>query len=544
MSQDSRLKIWLPLLGALLAVGGMWVGYLLADGDRLSPAQEKLNTIFELIEDEYVDEVSPDSLIEMTIPELLKNLDPHSVYIPAKDFDRLGRELDGSFYGIGIQFQIMNDSICVVEVISGGPAERVGVMAGDRIIAVDGKVIGKDVNNDDVMSMLRGDKDTKVRISVKRANSKKPIEFEIVRGEIPSVSIDAAYIMDGNIGYIRISKFAANTFSEFLQSMVTLAADGAESFIVDLRGNSGGLIDQAILMANEFLEPMRTIVEVKGRNPHDDANWLADGTGSFTDQPLVVLVDEFTASSSEIFAGAIQDNDRGLIIGRRSFGKGLVQRPVMLPDSSQIRLTVQRYYTPSGRCIQKDYTRGNNDNYEHEIIDRMEKGELFSADSVKFEGKDIFQTMAGRTVYGGGGIMPDVFVPSDTAGITSYYIQVANAGLLNKFAYEYADLNRSDLSKAKDVGQLLKLLPSDGILLASFARYASQNGVPQRWYYINISAQLIVNQLKALIARDILGFSAYFEISNTADPAVDKAVKQIREGVNEKIESAIKTEKP
>ena len=544
MSQDSRLKIWLPLLGALLAVGGMWVGYLLADGDRLSPAQEKLNTIFELIEDEYVDEVSPDSLIEMTIPELLKNLDPHSVYIPAKDFDRLGRELDGSFYGIGIQFQIMNDSICVVEVISGGPAERVGVMAGDRIIAVDGKVIGKDVNNDDVMSMLRGDKDTKVRISVKRANSKKPIEFEIVRGEIPSVSIDAAYIMDGNIGYIRISKFAANTFSEFLQSMVTLAADGAESFIVDLRGNSGGLIDQAILMANEFLEPMRTIVEVKGRNPHDDANWLADGTGSFTDQPLVVLVDEFTASSSEIFAGAIQDNDRGLIIGRRSFGKGLVQRPVMLPDSSQIRLTVQRYYTPSGRCIQKDYTRGNNDNYEHEIIDRMEKGELFSADSVKFEGKDISQTMAGRTVYGGGGIMPDVFVPSDTAGITSYYIQVANAGLLNKFAYEYADLNRSDLSKAKDVGQLLKLLPSDGILLASFARYASQNGVPQRWYYINISAQLIVNQLKALIARDILGFSAYFEIANTADPAVDKAVKQIREGVNEKIESAIKTEKP
>lgn len=544
MSQDSRLKIWLPLLGALLAVGGMWVGYLLADGDRLSPAQEKLNTIFELIEDEYVDEVSPDSLIEMTIPELLKNLDPHSVYIPAKDFDRLGRELDGSFYGIGIQFQIMNDSICVVEVISGGPAERVGVMAGDRIIAVDGKVIGKDVNNDDVMSMLRGDKDTKVRISVKRANSKKPIEFEIVRGEIPSVSVDAAYIMDGNIGYIRISKFAANTFSEFLQSMVTLAADGAESFIVDLRGNSGGLIDQAILMANEFLEPMRTIVEVKGRNPHDDANWLADGTGSFTDQPLVVLVDEFTASSSEIFAGAIQDNDRGLIIGRRSFGKGLVQRPVMLPDSSQIRLTVQRYYTPSGRCIQKDYTRGNNDNYEHEIIDRMEKGELFSADSVKFEGKDIFQTMAGRTVYGGGGIMPDVFVPSDTAGITSYYIQVANAGLLNKFAYEYADLNRSDLSKAKDVGQLLKLLPSDGILLASFARYASQNGVPQRWYYINISAQLIVNQLKALIARDILGFSAYFEISNTVDPAVDKAVKQIREGVNEKIESAIKTEKP
>lgn len=542
MNSNSRLKIWLPLIGAVLAVGGMWLGYLLADGDRLSPAQEKLNTIFELIEDEYVDEISPDSLIEMTIPHLLNNLDPHSVYIPAKDIDRLGRELESSFFGIGIQFQLMSDSICVVEVISGGPAERVGVMAGDRIIAVDGQPLGKDLTNDDVLSKLRGEKDSHVKITVKRSTSRKPLDFDIVRGEIPSVSVDASYIIDDNIGYVRINKFAANTFSEFLQAMVSLGARGAESYILDLRGNSGGLVDQAILMANEFLEPMRTIVEVKGRNTRENANWLADGTGSFTEQPLVVLVDEFTASSSEIVAGAIQDNDRGLILGRRSFGKGLVQRPVVLPDSSQIRLTVQRYYTPSGRCIQKDYTRGNNDSYDKEIIDRYASGEVFNADSVKFDDKNIFSTMAGRPVYGGGGIMPDVFVPSDTAGVTSYYIQAANAGLLNKFAYEYADLNRADLSKAKDVAQLLRLLPSDDVLLGAFVRYASQNGIPQRWYYINISAPLIVNQLKALIARDILGVTAYFEIYNTTDPTVEAAVRQIREGVNEKIESAIKTD--
>ncbi len=542
MNSCSRLKIWLPLLGAVLMVGGMWLGYLLADGDRLSPAQEKLNTIFELIEDEYVDEIDPDSLIEMTIPELLKNLDPHSAYIPADEVDRVGRELESSFYGIGIRFQLMSDSICVVEVIAGGPAERVGVMPGDRIIAVDGNEFDSDIGNDDVLSMLRGEKDTKVKITVKRGTSNKPLEFEITRGEIPSVSVDASYIIDNNIGYVRVSKFAANTFSEFLQAMMSLSAQGAENYILDLRGNSGGLVDQAILMANEFLAPMRTIVEVKGRNARENANWLADGTGSFTEQPLVVLVDEFTASSSEIVAGAIQDNDRGLIIGRRSFGKGFVQRPVILPDSSQLRLTVQRYYTPSGRCIQKDFTRGNNGNYDKEIIDRYASGEIFNADSVKFDGKDIFATMAGRPVYGGGGIMPDVFVPSDTAGVTSYYIQVANAGLLNKFAYEYADLNRADLSKAKNVGQLQKRLPSNDVLLWAFVKYAASNGIPQRWYYINISAPLIVNQLKALIARDILGVTAYFEIYNLSDNTVNEAVKQIREGVNAKIESAIKAE--
>ncbi len=538
MNNKKSLVVWLPLIGAILLVGGMWLGYVLARGTSISPAREKLDTLFSLIEDEYVDEIDPDSLVEMTIPELLKNLDPHSLYIPVDELERMNRDLEGSFYGIGVQFQIMNDSVCVVEVVSGGPAERVGVQAGDRIVAVDGKsIIGKNVTNEDVFANLRGENGTKVKITVKRASSKKTIDFTITRGEIPSVSVDAAYVIDKNIGYIRVSKFAANTYNEFLQNLNSLRNKGAERYILDLRGNTGGLLDQAILMANEFLQPMQSIVEVRGRKSADNANWLSDGNGAFTSEDLVVLTDEFSASCSEIVAGAIQDNDRGLIVGRRTFGKGLVQRLITFPDSSQMRLTVQRYYTPSGRCIQKDFTRGDNDKYESEILDRYTNGEIFSADSAKLDKAKIFKTVGGRTVYGGGGIMPDVFVPSDTSGVTTYYINVSNAGLLNKFAYEYADLNRDDLVKAKNTKQLVAMLPPSAVLLNAFVSYASQNGVAPRWYYINISSSLIVNQLRALIARDILGVTAYYEIANTMDPALDEAVKQIKKGVGKTMSS-------
>lgn len=536
MNKESKLIYWLPLVGAGLLVAGMWLGYLLADGDNISPAQQKLSSIFEMVEDEYVDEIKTDSLVELAIPEIIKNLDPHSVYIPLSELDRMNRDLESSFYGVGVQFQIMSDSICVVEVVSGGPAQRMGILPGDRIVAVDGESLtGKNITNEDVFRYLRGDKGTVVKVTVVRSSSKTPLDFEITRGEIPSVSIDASYLIEDSIGYLRLSKFAANTYAEFLQSISSLKVKGAKKYIVDLRGNTGGLLDQAILIANEFLDPMQNIVEVRGRNLRDNANWMADGSGSFIDAPVVVLVDEFTASSSEIVAGAIQDNDRGLIIGRRTFGKGLVQRPFMLPDSSQIRLTVQRYYTPSGRCIQKTYERGKNLNYEKEIVDRYSTGEIFSADSIKFDEENIFTTLNGRTVYGGGGIMPDVFVPSDTTGLTSYYFQVANSGMLNEFAYEYADLNRDDLSKARNVNELLKKLPSKDVLLWAFVRYAADNGVPQRWYYINNSASLIVNQLRALIARDILGMNAYFEIVNKEDVVVREALKQFSEGIADKL---------
>lgn len=532
MKNKSRLYVWAPLIGAVLFVGGLWVGYLIAGGDRMTPGQEKLQDIYRIIEEEYVDEISTDSLIEMTIPELLKNLDPHSMYIARKDLDRVNRDLESSFYGVGIQFQLMSDTICVVEIVPGGPAERAGMMAGDRIVAVDGRpMTGKKITTDDVLSTLRGDKDTKVTLTVRRSGSHKPLKFELNRGEIPSKSVTASYMTDGDIGYVRVSKFAQNTYAEFLQAINSLRTRGAKSFILDLRGNSGGLLDQAILMANEFLDPYSPIVATKGRNELENANWVADGTGTFNDVPLIVLTDEFSASSSEIVTGAIQDNDRGLVIGRRTFGKGLVQRAITLPDSSQMRLTVQRYYTPSGRCIQKTFTRGENDSYESEILDRYANGEIFSADSIKFDPAKVFSTAGGRKVYGGGGITPDVFIPSDTTGYSSYYLAVANAGLLQKFAYEYADLNRAELSKAKDVQQLLRKLPGRDILLSAFVRYAVTNGVPARWYYINISANLIVNQLRALIAGDILGTNAYYEIFNANDPAVRRAVEEIHSGL-------------
>lgn len=526
-----KLYIWLPLMLAVVFVAGLWVGFLITGGEAASPGQQKLQHILDIIDNEYVEEVDRDSIIEMAIPQMLSNLDPHSVYIAREDLDRVNRDLESSFYGVGIQFQLMADTICVVEVVAGGPAERVGMQPGDRIVAVDGKpMTGKSITNEDVLTTLRGDKGSKVTLTVRRTGATKPLKFEIERGEIPSKSINASYLLDGNIGYVRLGKFAQNTYAEFLQSLNSLRAKGAESYILDLRGNSGGLLDQAILIANEFLEPYRAIVSTKGRNELEDANWLADGTGIFADVPLVVLIDEFSASSSEIVAGAIQDNDRGMLIGRRSFGKGLVQRQIVLPDSSQLRLTVQRYYTPSGRCIQKDYTRGHNDTYESEVFDRYANGEIFSADSAKFDPDKVFLTIGGRKVYGGGGIMPDVFIPSDTTGYTSYYLSVANAGLLQKFAYEYADLNRAQLAKARTVKELTALLPSRDVLLAAFINYAVTNGIPARWYYINISSSLIVNQLKALIAGDILGTDAYYEIVNTTDPAVKEAVSQIRSG--------------
>lgn len=540
MDNNTRLKNWFPLIGAILLVGGMWIGYLLADGDRLTPAQKKLNDIFALIADDYVDEISEDSLIEMAIPDILRNLDPHSTYFPQSELESANRDLESSFYGVGVQFQIMNDTVCVVEVVAGGPAERVGLQAGDRIIEVDGKKLtGSKITNEDVFTTLRGAKDTEVTVKVKRSTSSKPLSFTIVRGEIPSVSVDGNYLINDSTGYIRINKFAANTHQEMIQALNSLRVRGAGNIIVDLRGNTGGLLDQAVLISNEWLPYASKIVEIRGRHEDENAVWVADGTGMFNDMQLVVLVDEFSASSSEIVAGAIQDNDRGLIIGRRTFGKGLVQRAITLPDSSQMRLTVQRYYTPSGRCIQKDFVRGDNDSYQTEIFDRYSNGEVFSADSIKVDQSKVFTTMMGRTVYGGGGIIPDVFVPSDTSNVTSYYINVANAGLLNRFAYEYADLNRDELTRARNVDELLAMLPPADILLRAFTRYASQNGVPQRWYYINISAPLIVNQLRALIARDILGFNAYFEITNLTDPMIKEALRNFDIGIESVISRQI-----
>ena len=532
MSNDRKYLLALPLVAALFLVIGLWTGISFSTGNQKSKAREKLDHVFDIIEETYVDPVDFDSLVELTIPELLSNLDPHSAYIAETEREEADRDLEGSFFGVGIQFEMVDDTLSVMEVVTGGPAEEAGILPGDRFIEVDGrKIAGTGVLNTDIMKMLRGEENTTVHIRVKRLSSPKLLDFDIVRGVVPVSHIDASYLINDTIGYVRLGKFSENSYSEFLQALSQLKYDGAKSFIVDLRDNGGGYMNPAVLIANEFFEPGKIIVMTKGKHRYDDSVLLSDGTGSFTDNKVVVLVNEFTASSSEILAGALQDNDRALIVGRRTFGKGLVQRSFEFPDSSEMRLTVQRYYTPSGRCIQKTYQPGKKTDYDFEIIGRYDRGEIFSADSIKVDSTLIFTTGTGRNVYGGGGIIPDIFVPSDTAGVTSYYIKVANAGLLRKFAYEYADLNRDRLNEARNTGEMLGMLPADNILLQSFVNYAATKGkVPPRWYYINISAPLIVNQIKALIARDIVGMDGYFEIINSSDPVVSEAIRQIESG--------------
>ncbi len=529
---SKKYLLWLPIACSLFLIAGIWAGVYYARNDRNAAARQKLDEVFDIIGQSYVDPVDFDSLVELAIPELLANLDPHSAYIPYAERTAVNRDLEGAFSGIGIQFQMMNDTLYILEVISGGASEEAGILPGDRIIEVDGtNIAGVEVSQDKIFDMLRGPEGTEVKVKIKRNNSPAPLTFNLTRAQVPVSPIDASYIIADTIGYVRLGKFSESTYPEMLTTLAQQRYDGAKAFILDLRGNGGGYMNPAVLLANEFFGPEHIIVGTKGRTRADHQILCSDGTGAFRDEKIVVLVDEFTASSSEILAGAIQDNDRGLIVGRRTFGKGLVQRSFELPDSSEFRLTVQRYYTPSGRCIQKTYRPGHNSEYATEIFDRYDRGEIFSADSLKVDSTLIFTTTTGRMVYGGGGIVPDIFVPSDTTNVTSYFVKVANAGLLRKFAYEYADLNRPRLTESRDTRELLSMLPSDNVLLQSFVNYASaKGGIAPRWYYINISAPLIVNQLKALIARDIVGLDGYFEIINESDPVVVEAVRQLNTG--------------
>ncbi len=520
-------KFWLPLAFAVVLGIGIWFGSYLASVSSDRVAGQKLQQVLQLIQEDYVDPVSLDSLVEMAVPALLENLDPHSSYIPASDLENAEIELEGTFSGIGVQFEVHSDTILIVEILTGGPSEESGLKTGDKIIRVDGKQIaGKHIPDKEILSMLRGETGSKVTLSVKRSGTNKLIDVTITRGPVPDISIESAYMLDKSTGYVKVKKFARNTYEQFLQVLTALKEQGAENFVLDLRGNTGGYLEPAVLMANEFLSRGDLIVSLKGRDTFSNRDIRADGHGIFPDAGLSILIDEYTASSSEIFSGAMQDNDRGWIIGRRSFGKGLVQSPIMLPDSSQIRLTVQRYYTPSGRSIQKSYTPGANFDYESEVYNRYIDGEMLSEDSVKVNRELLFRTVGGREVYGGGGIIPDKFVPNDTTGVTSYYVNVVNNRLISKFAYEYVDLNRTQLEDAGNVDVLLKKLPANNVLLNAFVRYASINGVPARWYYINLSSSLIVTQIKAMIARDLLGTSGYYEVVNRTDRTIEEALRR------------------
>ena len=526
MNQKStRQPIWLPLAIALAVVVGIFIGSRFTVNKPVAENDRKLNAILNLIAQDYVDTTNLKDLIEISIPEILSNLDPHTSYFSAEDLKAATDDLNGSFSGIGISFVMVNDTIGVVEVIPGGPSEKVGLMAGDKIVMIDDSVAtGPKISNGEVMKRLRGDKGSKVKLGIKRQNTSKMLTFTVTRGDIPVNTVDAYYMIDKNTGYIKINQFGRHTYDEFITAMASLQEDGAKRYMIDLRGNGGGFMEMAVLMANEFLPANQLIVFTKGRYKRDDSEVWSDGNGSFQDAEVTVLIDEFSASASEIFAGAMQDNDRGLIVGCRSFGKGLVQKEFVLPDSSAIRLTTARYYTPSGRCIQKDYKEGMLD-YEKELIDRYAHGELYSRDSIKIDKSQVFKTAYGRTVYGGGGIVPDIFVARDTTGISNYYIEVANAGLLQRYAFNYCNNNRASLNKMDDYLQFLRMAPSDEVLIKDFADYAANNGVAPRWYYINQSQDLIVTNLKALIARDIFGNQAFYPILNRNDKTVQEALK-------------------
>ena len=524
---------YIPFWIVVGIVAAVFVGYIIGTSSKKytgdTPTQKKMAQVIDLIGTEYVDVIDTDSLLETVFPNLVGGLDPHSSYIPASDLREFNEGMEGAFGGVGISFNMINDSVNVIEVVGGGPSERSGLMAGDRIVTVNGEpVVGKGYSAEKIRSMLRGAIGSHVQVEVKRSSSPKLLPFDIERGEIPINSIDSYYIIEPGIGYLHVNQFSRTTYDEYINALGLLALEGAESFIIDLRGNPGGFLEMAILMANEFLPKGAPIVFTRQRNNKENRAVMSDGNGSFPNAQVVVLLDEYSASSSEVFSGALQDNDRGLIVGRRSFGKGLIQKQTMLPDSSAIQITVGRYYTPSGRSIQKDYS--NQENYRNDLYSRFTHGEAFSADSIRQDTTNVHLTLHGRTVYGGGGIMPDVFVPSDTSKITGYYLNVVNAGLIQKFAFNYVDTHRELLGEAHTVDELLKLLPADDVLLRQFVNFASAAGVPSRWYYINISAPLIVNQLKAIIARDVLGNGSSYEILNRDDNTVKAAVESIRKG--------------
>lgn len=523
--------IWYPLVISIAIVLGIVIGNYISTKKFTLDKDRKINAVLNLIQSEYVDSIDVKDLVEQAIPAIIGNLDPHSYYIPASDIRAENEKLDGSLSGIGVSFFMMNDTANVDQVIPNGPAEKVGMLAGDRIISVNGEsIVGGTLTAEGIRSKIRGEKGTKVRIGVKRNTSKKTLTFTITRDDIPMNTIDVSYMLDDKTGYIKIAQFGKNTYDEFFAALSKLKKDGVSRYIVDLRGNPGGYMEMAILMVNEFLEQGELIVYTKGRKEREDIQVWSDDQGSFHDAQVAVLIDEYSASASEIMAGALQDNDRGLVVGRRSFGKGLVQKQIYLPDSSAIRLTIARYYTPSHRCIQKDYTLGDEDDYSKELYDRYTHGELYSADSIKVDKSKIFRTANGRIVYGGGGIVPDIFVPNDTTGITTYYRAVANLGLLQQYVYTYVDINRDQLKNVKTVKQLMGMMPSDDALTYDFVCYARDNGVPMRWYYINLSRSLIARQLRALVIRDVLGSEEFYRYYNRTDNTVNAALKALNDG--------------
>lgn len=528
MSQNKSNR-YMPMLLALCVVIGIGIGSFFTNhfsGNRLNiinSGSNRLNNLLHIIDDQYVDEVNIDSLVDKAIPQILAELDPHSVYISAKDVQTATDDLKGSFSGVGIEFTIREDTIHVQNVIKNGPAERAGLLAGDKIVTIDGKpFVGKVVTNEEAMHRLKGPKDTKVKVGVVRYGSTKVREFTVTRGEIPQKSISAAYMLDENTGYIRIKNFGETTYPELLIALAKLSQGGFSNLVIDLRDNTGGYLQSAVQIANEFLPKNKLIVYTQGRkSPRQD--YVSKGNGSYQNIPLVVLINEGSASASEIFAGAMQDNDRATIIGRRSFGKGLVQQQIEFPDHSMIRLTVARYYTPSGRCIQKPYTLGDDSDYAQDLLTRYQHGEFFSQDSIKHTGP-AYHTGLGRVVYGGGGITPDIFVPEDTLNITSYYKRAAMSGLILQFAYTYTDNNRLKLNNFTEMAKLADYLVKQNTV-EQFAVYADNHGLKRRNLMIMKSHKLLERYINSRIIYNMLDEEAWNQYLNQNDPVITKTLE-------------------
>ena len=531
--QNKKQNLYLPVLLSLVLALGLLIGIKLPrpqqpSGVVIYPKGNKLDQILTYISQNYVDSVNINNLEEAAIPAILKKLDPHTVYIPAKEVAAVNEPLQGNFDGIGISFNMPDDTVIVVSVIHGGPSERIGIKAGDRIIRInDSLVAGQHINQNDIVKMLKGPRGTKVNVSVMRKGVPELLQFEITRAKIPLKSVDIAYMINDSIGYIKISKFARTTPKELEVALASLDGQGMKKLILDLRSNGGGYLDAAIHVADQFLPKGKLIVYTMGRN-HQKQMVYAKNDGLFMTGDLVVLIDEWTASASEIVAGAIQDNDRGTIIGRRSFGKGLVQEPFILRDGSVLRLTVARYYTPTGRCIQKPYSKGIAE-YYNDINERYLKGEFENADSIHFPDSLKYTTPGGKTVYGGGGIMPDIFVPMDTTGISKFYLTVRNKGLIYRFALEYTDQHRDKLQTFKTVDSLKSYLDQQH-LLSAFVHYARQKGVVPAKKDLSVSGDILLTQIEAYIGRDVLDDAGFYPIIRNIDTTLKRAVKYLETG--------------
>ncbi len=517
---NTKKQILLPLLFAIVLAVGIIIGFILTPGSSGSKnplviyPKNKIDAILNLIKDEYVDTVDIENIQEEIIPEILKKLDPHTVYIPAKDLENVNEELSSNFGGIGVQFSIQKDTVLVVAVVSGGPSEKVGILPGDRIVTVnDSLIAGNGIKNSVVLKILRGEMGTHVKVGIQRRNS-APLSFDITRGAIPMYSVDVSYMATDKIGYIKISRFAQNTYGEFLTALAKLKAQNCEKLILDFRGNSGGYLDVAINLCNEFLNDGDMIVYTQGKS-HPRQEIHANGKGSCQGEEVAVLIDEFSASASEIFAGAIQDNDRGIVVGRRSFGKGLVQNQIPLADGSALRLTISRYYTPAGRCIQKSYSNGV-DEYNMDILERFEHGEFFNQDSIQVNDSVQYKTKNGRIVYGGGGIMPDYFVARDTTQLTDYYYKVSGNAMMYRFALEYADNNRVKLEKHTTPEQLNQYLSKQNVI-ADFVKFATKEGIKYNAKEFNTSKEIIKMQLHAYIARNIIDDEGFYPLISKID---------------------------